>query len=382
MPRWCWCVGVAMRFANYGLRRLTSTAIAEVVAQLSSDAYRASVEHDLSFYDEFSSGKIVSRITSDTRDFGELVTLITDVASMTLESLILAVVLLFIQWKLTLYVFFLIPIVLVLALVYRKVARNATRQGMRAMANVNATIKETVSGIAVAKNFRQEASIFNEFQNANQTSYNVNVRRGLVLSVVFPTLNALSMIATALMVLAGMRDAEEANREVFSRDPFRGVSPFFGYYVLQARALAGDFDGCLDLIRSHWGGMLQMGATTFWEGFDIDWMEGSTRIDELPVESMRDIHADFGGYCYKGWRHSLCHGWAGGPAAWLSEHVLGVKPASPGFNEVRIEPHLGGLDWASGTVPTPFGDIEVEHRQIDGRVVSTVRLPDGVRQTG
>ncbi len=151
--------------------------------------------------------------------------------------------------------------------------------------------------------------------------------------------------ANALMVLAGMRDAEEANREVFSRDPFRGVSPFFGYYVLQARALAGDFDGCLDLIRSHWGGMLQMGATTFWEGFDIDWMEGSTRIDELPVESMRDIHADFGGYCYKGWRHSLCHGWAGGPAAWLSEHVLGVKPASPGFNEVRIEPHLGGLDW-------------------------------------
>ncbi len=198
-------VGVAIWFANYGLRRLTSTAIAEVVAQLSSDAYRASVEHDLSFYDEFSSGKIVSRITSDTRDFGELVTLITDVASMTLESLILAVVLLFIQWKLTLYVFFLIPIVLVLALVYRKVARNATRQGMRAMANVNATIKETVSGIAVAKNFRQEASIFNEFQNANQTSYNVNVRRGLVLSVVFPTLNALSMIATALMVLAGGR---------------------------------------------------------------------------------------------------------------------------------------------------------------------------------
>jgi len=198
-------VGVAIWFANYGLRRLTSTAIAEVVAQLSSDAYRASVEHDLSFYDEFSSGKIVSRITSDTRDFSELVTLITDVASMTLESLILAVVLLFIQWKLTLYVFVLIPIVLVLALIYRKVARNATRQGMRAMANVNATIKETVSGIAVAKNFRQEASIFNEFQNANQTSYNVNVRRGLALSVVFPTLNALSMIATALMVLAGGR---------------------------------------------------------------------------------------------------------------------------------------------------------------------------------
>ena len=87
-------VGVGIWLFNFGLRRLTSTAIAEVVAQLSSDAYKASVEHDLSFYDEFSSGKIVSRITSDTRDFGELVTLTTDVASLFLESLIPAAVLL------------------------------------------------------------------------------------------------------------------------------------------------------------------------------------------------------------------------------------------------------------------------------------------------
>jgi len=196
-------VGVAIWLFNFGLRRLTSTAIAEVVAQLSSDAYKASVEHDLSFYDEFSSGKIVSRITSDTRDFGELVTLITDVASMFIESLILAVVLLTIQWQLSMYVFAIIPVVLVLGIAYRTVARKATRQGMRAMANVNSTIKETVSGIAVAKNFRQEAGIFAEFNNANETSYGVNVRRGLVLSVVFPTLNAIAMIATAVMILAG-----------------------------------------------------------------------------------------------------------------------------------------------------------------------------------
>ncbi len=196
-------VGVGIWLFNFGLRRLTSTAIAEVVAQLSSDAYKASVEHDLSFYDEFSSGKIVSRITSDTRDFGELVTLITDVASMFIESLILAVVLLNIQWQLSMYVFAIIPLVLLLGIAYRTVARKATRQGMRAMANVNSTIKETVSGIAVAKNFRQEAGIFTEFNNANETSYGVNVRRGLVLSVVFPTLNAIAMIATAVMVLAG-----------------------------------------------------------------------------------------------------------------------------------------------------------------------------------
>ncbi len=196
-------VGLSMWFCNWGLRRLITTAIAEVVAELSTQAYAASVEHDLSFYDEFSSGKIVSRITSDTRDFGELVTLITDVVSMFIEAVILAVVLLVIEWHLTLYAFALIPICTVLGVLYRTIARKATRQGMRAMANVNATIKETVSGIAVAKNFRQEASIYKEFTEANETSYKVNVRRGLALSIVFPTLNAIGLVATGVMVLVG-----------------------------------------------------------------------------------------------------------------------------------------------------------------------------------
>jgi len=200
-------IGLSIWFFNWGLRRLTAMAIAEVVANLAIDAYSASVEHDLSFYDEFPSGKIVSRITSDTRDFGELITLVTDVASQLVEALILAVVLFVIEWQLALYLFAVIPVLAVFAVVYRIIARKATRQGMRAMANVNSTIKETVSGIAVAKNFRQEASIYNDFNEANNTSYKVNVRRGLVLSVVFPTLNALAGIATGVMVYAGGQSA-------------------------------------------------------------------------------------------------------------------------------------------------------------------------------
>ena len=203
-------IGLSIWFFNWGLRRLMAVTIAEVVAALAIDAYSASVEHDLSFYDEFPSGKIVSRITSDTRDFGELVSLVTDVASQIVEAGILAVVLFTIEWHLTLYIFALIPIVTVFAVAYRTIARKATRQGFRAMANVNSTIKETVSGIAVAKNFRQEAGIYNEFNDANNTSYTVNVRRGLALSVVFPTLNALAGIATGVMVLAGGHSAAKA----------------------------------------------------------------------------------------------------------------------------------------------------------------------------
>ena len=200
-------VGVSMWFSNMASRRLITTAIADVVTTLATDAYSAAVEHDLSFYDEFPSGKIVSRITSDTRDFGELVGLVTDVLAQFVEALILAIVILTIELHLALYVFALIPIVTVFALLYRTLARNVTRQGMRAMANVNATIKETISGIAVAKNFRQEASIYNEFSSANTTSYRVNVKRGLTLSFVFPFLNMLNGLATAFMVYVGGMNA-------------------------------------------------------------------------------------------------------------------------------------------------------------------------------
>ena len=203
-------IGIIMWTSNLVSRRLITKAIADVVANLAMKAYEASVQHDLSFFDEFSSGKVVSRITSDTRDFGDLVGLVTDVIAQFIEALILAVVIFTISVRLSLYVMAVIPIVLVFGVAYRTLARKVTRQGMRAMANVNSTIKETVSGIAVAKNFRQEASIYNEFYEANNTSYKVNVKRGLVLSFVFPFLNALNGVATAVMVYVGGMDAYHA----------------------------------------------------------------------------------------------------------------------------------------------------------------------------
>ncbi|GAP16030.1 ABC-type multidrug transport system, ATPase and permease component [Longilinea arvoryzae] len=196
-------VGVTGWCANWAARRLAVRAIATVVYQLAVDAFAAASSHDLSFYDQFSSGKVASRITSDTQDFGQLVTLINDTAAQLVESLILVVVLLNIDPLMTLYLLAIVPVVVVLTLLYRNLARKVTRNGMRAMANVNSTIKETVSGISVAKNFRQEAHIYTEFMQANRTAYNVNVRRGLVLTIVFPTLNALGGLVSAALVYFG-----------------------------------------------------------------------------------------------------------------------------------------------------------------------------------
>ncbi len=204
-------IGLVGWSANFARRKLMARAIADVLIVLATDAFRAATSHDLSFYDKFSSGKIQSRITSDTREFGNLVSLITDLISQVVESVILAVVLFRINARLTLYLFAMIPFVFVLAVAYRQLARKVTRQGMRAMADVNASIKETTSGIAVAKNFRQESGIYAIFNQANLTSYKVNVRRGLVLSFLWPILNTIGGLMTALLVyLGGLSAAEGA----------------------------------------------------------------------------------------------------------------------------------------------------------------------------
>jgi hypothetical protein len=182
--------------------------------------------------------------------------------------------------------------------------------------------------------------------------------------------------AAALLALAGFGHPATVNTDILARHPFAGLSTFMGYYVLEARAKAGDYAGALEVIRHYWGGMLDFGATTFWEDFDLDWLENSGRIDELPISGKHDLHADFGKHCYTGLRHSLCHGWAGGPTAWLSEHLLGVKFLEPGGRTVAVAPRLLDLEWLEGTFPTAYGPIKVTaERRADGSLASDVRLP-------
>ncbi|MEX6686212.1 hypothetical protein QTN47_01830 [Danxiaibacter flavus] len=177
--------------------------------------------------------------------------------------------------------------------------------------------------------------------------------------------------AAALLALAGMIPAEKANKEVLAVDRAHRFSTFYGYYMLQAKAMAGDYQGAIDAIREYWGAMLKLGATTFWEDFNLDWLPNASRIDELPLPGQKDIHGDYGGYCYKGFRHSLAHGWASGPTPWLTEHVLGVKVMEPGCKVIKIEPHLGDLSFAEGSFPTPFGVVKIKHTKKPGGGIST-----------
>lgn len=196
-------IGVATWALNWARRSLVIRAVGDVVLALRTKAFDAAAEHDLSFYDQFSSGRIVSRITSDTNDFGQLVVIVTDVASQLITAIILGMVMFNTEWHMALIMFSFAPFMLLLTTTYRNLARSVTRTGMQAMAEVNQAIKETVSGISIAKNFRQEESIFGTFDSANQQSYQVNVQRGFVLSLVFPTLNAVAGFFVAILVYAG-----------------------------------------------------------------------------------------------------------------------------------------------------------------------------------
>lgn len=185
--------------------------------------------------------------------------------------------------------------------------------------------------------------------------------------------------AGALLSITDLISPEKGN-EIVSKDGVQNFSTFYGYYMLQSLAKAKNYNGALASIREYWGGMLSVGATTFWEDFDINWLKNASRIDELPQAGKADIHGDYGAHCYVGLRHSLCHGWASGPTAWLTQHVLGVKVVEPGCKVVKIEPNLGDLEYAEGTYPTPFGLIEIKHtKEANGKIKSDIKAPKGVK---
>lgn len=185
--------------------------------------------------------------------------------------------------------------------------------------------------------------------------------------------------AAALLALSGLASPDRMNKDYLAVDGSRRMSTFYGYYILEAMAEAENHQGAVDCIREYWGGMLDLGATTFWEDFNIDWMERAGRIDELTPEGKIDVHATYGDYCYKGLRHSLCHGWASGPTAWMTEHILGVEVLEPGCKKIRIRPNLADLQWAEGSFPTPHGVLHVRHeRSPDGAIKTNYTAPDGV----
>jgi len=192
---------------NYLRQTHSVRAMSDVVLKLAQDAFRAVIQQDLSFFDEQPSGKIVSRVTSDTQDFANTVDLTMNLMSQVLVVVAIAIISFRINAKLTLTMLAMSPFVVAIALSFRHVARKVTLNARRILAKVNANIQESVSGIAVAKGFRQEQSMYREFAALNQQTFRVNLVRGLTLQTIMPLLGGTFGIAMAIMLYLGGRGA-------------------------------------------------------------------------------------------------------------------------------------------------------------------------------
>ena len=188
---------------NFIQQWFSARIVGNVVLQLREDVFNATIQHDLSFYDEHPSGKIVSRVTSDTQDFAEVVTLTTNLLSQIMLVLLLSIWLFRINLWLTLLLISFTPVAVAFALSFRRIARRVTLDARRVTATINAQIQESISGIMVAKSFRQEQSVYNTFTANNQQGYRVGLKRGLTLNTIFPILGASSGLGVAALVYAG-----------------------------------------------------------------------------------------------------------------------------------------------------------------------------------
>ena len=195
--------GAAAWIFNYVRQMVSARVVGNVVLKLREDVFNAAIGHDLSFYDEHPSGKIVSRVTSDTQDFSNVITLVMDLTSQIMLVVLLSVWLFTINIWLTLLLLGMTPVAFAIALSFRKIARKVTRQARRVTAKINAQIQESISGIMVAKSFRQEHAIYAGFNSNNRQAYKVGLRRGLVINMIFPIMSIASGLSVGVLVYAG-----------------------------------------------------------------------------------------------------------------------------------------------------------------------------------
>ncbi|HEY4787493.1 MAG TPA: alpha-rhamnosidase, partial [Bacteroidales bacterium] len=147
-------------------------------------------------------------------------------------------------------------------------------------------------------------------------------------------------------VFSGYLDPEkmqEVKKNVLLNDNVQKITtPYMRFYELEALCALGEQNYVMQQIKDYWGGMLNAGATTFWEKYD-------------PAEKGAEHYAMYG----RPFGKSLCHAWGASPIYLLGKYFLGVKLTSPGYKTYAIEPVLGGLEWMDGTVPAPNGSISV-----------------------
>lgn len=272
---------VLQYLANWTRRYLLAVILGNAISKMRKDAFNAAMNRDMAFFDTHKSGTVISRITSDTQEFGDVMLLTSDVIAQLFQILILVAVLFDRSFELTIILIATMPIIVLAAMLFRGMARRVTRQGARVMGLVNGMIQESVAGISVAKNFRKEEMIYDEFIEVNNRSYSINLRRDLVLALIFPVMNALSGIAIAIILYVGAQYVSWGRVDTGAWFLFiQGVDRFWFPFISLA-AIWSQFQQALSAAERIFGLIDAENTITQTDNQVVDTMEGQIKFRDV-----------------------------------------------------------------------------------------------------
>ena len=160
-----------------------------------------------------------------------------------------------------------------------------------------------------------------------------------------------NMMALLYDFVDAARSKEILDHVMLNADVPAITTPYMRFYELAALCQMGKQEEVLKEIKSYWGGMLQEGATSFWEKYNPTLSPSPKGADGIGRAHLEMYGRPYG--------KSLCHAWGASPLYLLGKYYLGVIPTRPGYRTYDVRPHLGGLIWMRGAVPTPFGPISI-----------------------
>jgi ABC-type multidrug transport system fused ATPase/permease subunit len=338
---------------NFVRQRLSARVVGDVVLQIREDAFRATLDHDMSFFDEHGTGRIVTRITSDTQDFSTVVTLVLDLVSQVLLVAALTAWLLSVSGRLTLLLLCMTPFGVALALSFRHVARKVNRDAKRVISTINSQIQESISGIMVAKSFRRERAIYQTFDRHNRQGYRVGIRRGMIMNLIFPSLNLASGIGAGILVYAG------------------------GIAIRQDAISPGEWYLFMMAVGFYWWPIISI--SSFWSQFQ-DGLSAAERVFSLidaepQVEQTGNerIPALEGAISFRNVRFAY-----NDQSVVLPDFSLEIRPRET----VAIVGHTGAGKTSLARLIARFYEYQGGEIRVDGRDIRTLNLPDYRRQVG
>lgn len=176
----------------------------KVVADLRSHLFRHLHTLSLNFHNNYSVGRLMSRLISDVGVVQDFITWsITGLfrAFFTLSGIVLAMLLL--NWRLALVTFAVIPLMMILTNYWRLRVREAYRATRQRLSLINGYLNESISGIRVTKSFTREEKNSRFFDDLNRSFFDANVEATRLAALFFPGVDFMGSLATALVVGVG-----------------------------------------------------------------------------------------------------------------------------------------------------------------------------------